>query len=78
LVAAVRPRYDIPSNNKPFSRLTVFKILQDWLGKGIDTTPRSLDPKVLEAASELFDLPDLAVLEKEANKNGKRIKLKKK
>ena len=51
------PWYLVPTNNKPFGRLATFKILIDRLGKGISLEPRPLDPKVNEAATQLFDMP---------------------
>jgi polyphosphate kinase 2 (PPK2 family) len=48
------PWYLIPANNKPYSRLAVFKLLIDRLGKGIDLEPKPLDSKTAEAAAELF------------------------
>jgi AMP-polyphosphate phosphotransferase len=52
------PWYVIPANNKPFSRIAAFTILQERLGKGVDIKPRPLDPQIVEAAAALFDLPD--------------------
>ena len=46
----------IPSNNKPYSRITVFAILIDILGKGVSLKPRPLDPKIAKMAKALFDL----------------------
>lgn len=51
------PWYLIPANRKPFGRLAVFEILLDALGKGVDLTPRPLDPKIAEEAVRLFNLP---------------------
>ena len=39
------PWHIIPSNNKPFSRLTAFAIIADRLGQGVDVTPRDLSPE---------------------------------
>jgi polyphosphate kinase 2 (PPK2 family) len=50
------PWYLIPSNDKPFSRLAVFTILIDILGKGQSLKPRPLDPKIAEMAAQFFDL----------------------
>jgi len=50
------PWYLIPSNDKPFSRLAVFTILIDILGKGQSLKPRPLDPKIAEMAGQFFDL----------------------
>ena len=50
------PWYLIPSNNKPYSRITVFAILIDILGKGVSLKPRPLDRKIAKMAKALFDL----------------------
>jgi polyphosphate kinase 2 (PPK2 family) len=51
------PWYLIPANNKPYARLSTFRILIERLGKGISLEPRPLDPKIAEVAAQLFDLP---------------------
>ncbi len=48
------PWYLIPANHKNFGRLTVFNILAERLGKGVDLAPKPLDAKTAEAAEELF------------------------
>ena len=50
------PWHLIPSNNKPYSRIAVFAILIDILGKGVSLKPRPLDPKIAQMAKDLFDL----------------------
>ncbi len=48
------PWYIIPSNDKPYSRIAVFEVLAERLGKGIDLEPKPLDPETARAAAELF------------------------
>jgi AMP-polyphosphate phosphotransferase len=55
------PWYLVPSNDKPFSRLAVFTILIEVLGKGLSLNPRPLDPKIVEIAEQLFDLSDIVL-----------------
>jgi polyphosphate kinase 2 (PPK2 family) len=55
------PWYLVPSNDKLYSRLAVFTIMIEVLGKGIHLKPRPLDPKLAEVAKQLFDLPNAAV-----------------
>ena len=50
------PWYLVPSNDKLYSRLAVFSILVEVLGKGQRLKPRPLDPKIAEMAGQLFDL----------------------
>ena len=50
------PWYLIASNNKPYSRIAVFAILIDILGKGVSLKPRPLDRKIAKMAKALFDL----------------------
>ena len=50
------PWHLIPTNNKPYGRLAAFTILIDRLGEGLRLGPRPLDPKIAEAAANLFDL----------------------
>jgi polyphosphate kinase 2 (PPK2 family) len=52
------PWYLIPSNNKSYSRIAVFAILIDILGKGLSLRPRRLDPKIAKMARDLFDLEE--------------------
>jgi AMP-polyphosphate phosphotransferase len=51
------PWYLVPTNDKPYGRLVVFKILVDVLGKGLQLKPRPLDPKIAEMAAQLLDIP---------------------
>jgi len=52
------PWYLIPSNDKPYSRIAVFAILIDILGKGLSLKPRRLDPKIAKMANDLLDLEE--------------------
>jgi AMP-polyphosphate phosphotransferase len=54
------PWYVIPANDKLYARLAAFSIFVERLGKGVDVSPRLLDPKVAEAAARLFDLANEA------------------
>jgi hypothetical protein len=51
------PWYLVPTNDKLFGRLAVFRILIARLGEGISLEPRPLDPKITKLAAQLFDLP---------------------
>ena len=51
------PWYLVPTNDKLFGRLAVFKILIARLGEGISLEPPPLDPKITKLAAQLFDLP---------------------
>ena len=55
------PWYLVPSNDKPYSRLAVFTIMTEVLGKGIPLKPRPLDPKIAEMAKQLFDVSDAII-----------------
>ena len=46
----------IPANDKPYGRLAAFRIIADRLSKDVSLEPRSLDPKVVEAAEQLFGI----------------------
>ena len=48
------PWYLVPANHKNYSRLAVFKILIDRLGRDVDLSPKPLDPRLTEAAAELL------------------------
>ncbi len=50
------PWHLVPANNKPFGRLAALRIIADRLSKGVDLEPRGLDPKVAEAAEQLFGI----------------------
>ena len=50
----ISPWHLVPANHKNYGRLAVFNILIDRLGKEVDLTPKPLDPKIAEAAKELF------------------------
>jgi polyphosphate kinase 2 (PPK2 family) len=50
------PWYLVPANDKPYGRIATFTILIHCLGKGVSLEPRPLDPKIAEAAAQLFDL----------------------
>jgi polyphosphate kinase 2 (PPK2 family) len=50
------PWYLVPTNDKLFGRVAVFKILIARLGKGVNLEPRPLDPKIAQSAAQLFDL----------------------
>jgi AMP-polyphosphate phosphotransferase len=51
------PWYVIPANDKPYARLAAFSVFAERLGKGLDVSPRPLDPQLAEAAARLFDVP---------------------
>lgn len=46
----------IPANDKPYGRLAAFRIIVDRLSKDVSLEPRSLDPKVVEAAEQLLGI----------------------
>jgi AMP-polyphosphate phosphotransferase len=46
----------IPANDKPYGRLAAFRIIADRLSKDVSLEPRSLDPKVVEAAEQLLGI----------------------
>ena len=50
------PWHLVPANNKPFGRLAVFRVIADRLSKQVTLEPRSLDPKVAEAAEKLLGI----------------------
>ena len=54
------PWHLIPANNKPFARLAAFRVIADRLSRGVALEPRTIDPKVAEAAQTLLGirLPD--------------------
>jgi polyphosphate kinase 2 (PPK2 family) len=47
-------RHLVPANNKRFARLAAFRIIADRLAKGVGLEPAALDPKITEAAEQLF------------------------
>jgi polyphosphate kinase 2 (PPK2 family) len=50
------PWHLVPANNKPFGRLATFRIIADRLSRHVPLAPRSLDPKVAEAAEQLLGI----------------------
>ena len=50
------PWYLAPANNKPFGRLAAFRIIADRLAKDVPLAPRTLDPRVAEAAEQLLGI----------------------
>ena len=50
------PWHLVPANNKPFGRLSTFRIIADLLSAGIDLEPRALNPMVAAAAEELLGI----------------------
>ena len=50
------PWYLLPANNKPFGRLASFRIIADRLSQNVALDPRTLDPKVVEAAHQLLGI----------------------
>ena len=50
------PWYLIPANNKPFSRVAVFRILAQELGTGVSLEPRPIDPKLFKEAKRVIGL----------------------
>jgi AMP-polyphosphate phosphotransferase len=50
------PWYLVPANNKPFGRLAAFRIIADRLAKDVALEPRTLDPRVAEAAEQLLGI----------------------
>ena len=48
------PWHLVPANHKNYARLAAFNILIDRLGKGVDLSPKPLDPRLAEAAAELL------------------------
>jgi AMP-polyphosphate phosphotransferase len=50
------PWHLVPANNKPFGRLAAFRVIADWLSKGVALEPRALDPEVADAAKQLLGI----------------------
>ena len=50
------PWYLVPANNKLFGRLAAFRIIADRLAKDVALEPRTLDPRVAEAAEQLLGI----------------------
>ena len=50
------PWHLVAANNKPFGRLSAFRIIADLLSAGIDLEPPALNAKVAEAAEELLGI----------------------
>jgi len=50
------PWHLVPANNKPFGRLAAFRIIADRLAKDVALEPRTLDPRVAEAAEQLLGI----------------------
>jgi polyphosphate kinase 2 (PPK2 family) len=50
------PWHLIPSNDKPYARLAALRIIADRLSKDVSLEPRTLDPKVVEAAESLLGI----------------------
>ena len=56
------PWYLAPANNKPFGRLAAFRIIADRLAKDVPLAPRTLEPRVVEAAEQLLGIRPAADL----------------
>jgi hypothetical protein len=52
----VRPWHLVPANDKSFGRLAALRVIADRLSKNVSLEPRSLDPKVIEAAERLLGI----------------------
>src|SRR3954464_12992178 len=50
------PWHLVPANNKPFGRLASFRLIAGRLSQDGTLEPRSLDPKVVEAAHQLLGI----------------------
>jgi AMP-polyphosphate phosphotransferase len=50
------PWHLVPANNKPFGRLSAFRVIADRLSKDVALEPRALDPNVAEAAEHLLGI----------------------
>jgi AMP-polyphosphate phosphotransferase len=50
------PWHLIPANNKPYSRIAAFRILEDRLGKDVSLEPRPIDPDLLKEAKRALSL----------------------
>ena len=48
------PWHLIPANDKPYGRLAALRIVADRLSKNVSLEPRTLDPKVIDAAEGLL------------------------
>src|SRR5215469_10605338 len=44
------PWYLIPANDKPFGRITAFRVIADRLGKGVSLKPRPINPQLFKQA----------------------------
>ena len=55
------PWHLIPANDKPYGRLAALRVISNRLSKNVSLEPRTLDPKVIEAAESLLGIrPRLA------------------
>jgi polyphosphate kinase 2 (PPK2 family) len=52
------PWHLVPTNNKPYGRIAVFRILADRLGKDVDLEPRAIDAGLLQEAKTALRLSD--------------------
>jgi polyphosphate kinase 2 (PPK2 family) len=50
------PWHLVPANDKSFGRLAALRVIADRLSKNVSLEPRSLDPKVIEAAERLLGI----------------------
>ena len=50
------PWHLIPANDKPYGRLAALRIISNRLSKSVSLEPRTLDPKVIEAAESLLGI----------------------
>ncbi|GMG83238.1 hypothetical protein LNKW23_24510 [Paralimibaculum aggregatum] len=48
----------VPAEDKKHARIAAISLICDRLAEGMDLSPPVLDPRVIEAAREEFDLPD--------------------
>jgi AMP-polyphosphate phosphotransferase len=46
----------VPANDKSYGRLAALRVIADRLSKNVSLEPRSLDPKVIEAAERLLGI----------------------
>jgi polyphosphate kinase 2 (PPK2 family) len=64
------PWYLIPANDKPFGRITAFRILAERLGRGVTLRPRPIDSQLFKEAKRILDLSaaDIRRAAKEADR----------
>ncbi len=52
------PWHAIPANNKKYARVAALKVIARQLAAGVDLSPVTVDPKVIEAAREILEIDD--------------------